>query len=84
MSVVSKCGRVVGFRLSERHRSERSVTQRCSMVFIYSSNKQDDNLVKTYLRDLDKRRDKVIKSNTEDMREFYEKGKKKKYLRFFK
>lgn len=47
------------------------------MVFIYSSNKQEDNPVKTYLRDLDKRRDKVIKSNTEDMREFYEKGKKK-------
>ena len=52
------------------------------MIFIYSSNKQEDNPVKTYLRDLDKRRDKVIKSNTEDMREFYEKGKKKIFTFF--
>ncbi|CAC5367426.1 P3H1 [Mytilus coruscus] len=72
--VVSKCGRVVGFRLSDRHRSERSVSQRCSMVFIYSSNRQEDTTVKTYLMDLDKRRNEVRKANREDMREFYENG----------
>ncbi|XP_071119899.1 prolyl 3-hydroxylase 1-like [Mytilus edulis] len=74
MSVVAKCGRVVGFRLSDRHRSERSESERCSMVFIYSSNRQEDNAIKTYLMDLDKRRNEVKKTNTEDMREFYENG----------
>lgn len=80
MSVVSKCGRVVGFRLSDRHRSERSESQRCSMILTFTSNRKEDSPAhreaSLYLLDLEKSRLEVKEvNNTEDMKKFYDNGK---------
>ncbi|XP_063400573.1 prolyl 3-hydroxylase 1-like isoform X3 [Mytilus trossulus] len=79
MPVVSKCGRVVGFRLSDRHRSERSDSQRCSMILTFTSNRKDDSPAhreaSLYLLDLEKSRLEVKEvNNTEDMKKFYDNG----------
>ncbi|XP_052066781.1 prolyl 3-hydroxylase 1-like isoform X2 [Mytilus californianus] len=79
MPVVSKCGRVVGFRLSDRQRSERSESQRCSMVLIFTSNRKEDSPAhreaSLYLLDLEKSRLEVKEvNNTEDMKKFYDNG----------
>ncbi|XP_071119897.1 prolyl 3-hydroxylase 1-like isoform X3 [Mytilus edulis] len=79
MPVVSKCGRVVGFRLSDKHRSERSESQRCSMILTFTSNRKDDSPAhreaSLYLLDLEKSRLEVKEvNNTEDMKKFYDNG----------
>ncbi|XP_076114244.1 prolyl 3-hydroxylase 1-like isoform X1 [Mytilus galloprovincialis] len=79
MSVMSKCGRVVGFRLSDRHRSERSESQRCSMILTFTSNRKEDSPAhreaSLYLLDLEKSRLEVKEvNNTEDMKKFYDNG----------
>ena len=60
LNVSSKCGRVVGFKSSERYRSDRSDSQRCSMILTFTTNRTEDNPLhrkaSSYLLSLEKGR----------------------------
>lgn len=79
LPVVSKCGRVVGFKASDRYRSDDSGSQRCSMVMTLTTNRKEDNPThreaSSYLLDQEKGRlETKVVNNTEEMQKFYDNG----------